>query len=99
MVPSILPEFFFFTKTLSIDFISIYNLYEGIEENLLILQQKERNLKCVLFSSKRVLLQHKAGGLFAPILPGFSLLPKGINHVKCKTYLHINQLYQDHESE
>lgn len=63
MVPSILPEFFFFIKTLSIDFISIYNLHEGIEEYLLILQQKERNLKCVLFSSKRVLLQHKAGGL------------------------------------
>lgn len=99
MVPSILSEFFFFIKTLSIDFISIYNLHEGIEENLLILQQKERNLKCVLFSSKRVLLQHKAGGLVRTILPGFLLLPKGINHVKCKTYLHINQLYRDHESE
>nr|DAV22697.1 MAG TPA: hypothetical protein [Caudoviricetes sp.] len=48
MVPSILPEFFIFIKTLSIDFISIYNLHEGIEENPFILQQKEKKFRYAL---------------------------------------------------
>lgn len=40
--------FFIFIKTLSIDFISIYNLHEGIEENPFILQQKEKKFRYAL---------------------------------------------------